>query len=98
MRSEDRVALSTFPDDWRYYTLNFPVARYKHLSLDGIIQEMVSCNRDFYSIPRIARRVFSSLWHRRKPLISLVGNLSYRGNIRTSGKAYANFQRSRCST
>ena len=64
----------------------------------GIIQEMVSCNRDFYSIRRIVRRVFSSLWHRRKPLISLVGNLSYRGNIRTSDKAYTDFRRSRSST
>ncbi len=98
MRSEDRIALNTFPEDWRYYTLNFPVARYKHLSLDGIIQEMAACNRDFYSLRRIVRRVFSSLWHRRKPVISLVGNLSYRGNIRTSGRAYTDFQRSRSPT
>jgi radical SAM superfamily enzyme YgiQ (UPF0313 family) len=95
MTSEDRIALNTFPEDWMYYTLNLPVARYKHLSLNGIIQEMTACNRDFYSMPRILRRVLSSFWHRRKPLISLVGNLSYRGNIRTSGKAYTSFERSR---
>jgi hypothetical protein len=35
------------------------------------------------------------LWQRRKPLISLVGNLSYRNNIRTDGKAYADFKRER---
>ena len=95
MKSEDRIALDTFPEDWRYYTLTFPVARYKHLSLDGIIQEMISCNRNFYSLPRILRRVGSNLWQARKPLISLVGNLSFRGNIRVACKAYADFKRQR---
>jgi radical SAM superfamily enzyme YgiQ (UPF0313 family) len=95
MKSEGRIALDTFPEDWKYYTLNFPVARYKHLSLDGIIQEMISCNRKFYSLPRILRRVGSNLWQGREPLISLVGNLSFRGNLRVSSKAYADFQRQR---
>jgi len=92
MKSEDRVALDTFPEDWKYYTLTFPVARYKHLSLDGIIEEMISCDRDFYSMPRILRRALGNLWHRRQPLISLVGNLSYRSNLRLNAKAYANLK------
>ncbi len=46
MKAEDRIALDAFPEDWKYYTLTFPVARYKHLSLDAIIEEMISCNRD----------------------------------------------------
>jgi radical SAM superfamily enzyme YgiQ (UPF0313 family) len=92
MTSQDRIALNTFPHDWKYYTLTFPVARYKHLSLDGIIQEMISCNRDFYSMPRILRRVCSSLWQRRRPLISLVSNLSYRNNLRLDCRAYVDFQ------
>jgi radical SAM superfamily enzyme YgiQ (UPF0313 family) len=95
MKSEGRIALDAFPEDWKYYTLTFPVARYKHLSLDGIIQEMISCNRNFYSLPRILRRVGSNLWQRRKPLISLVGNLSFRGNFRVACKAYADFQHQR---
>ena len=57
MKSEERIALDTFPEDWKYYTLTFPVARYKHLPLDGIIDEMISCDRDFYSMTRILRRV-----------------------------------------
>jgi radical SAM superfamily enzyme YgiQ (UPF0313 family) len=93
MASQDRVALNTFPQDWKYYTLTFPVARYEHLSLDGIIQEMISCNRDFYSMPRILRRVCNSLWQRRRPLISLVSNLSYRNNLRLDCRAYADFKR-----
>jgi len=92
MKSEDRIALDTFPEDWKYYTLTFPVARYKQLSLDGIIEEMISCDRDFYSMPRILRRALGNLWYRRQPLISLVGNLSYRRNIRLNGEAYANFK------
>jgi radical SAM superfamily enzyme YgiQ (UPF0313 family) len=92
MKSEGRIVLDTFPEDWKYYTLTFPVARYKHLSLDGIIEEMISCDRNFYSMSRILRRVCSNLWQRRKPLISLVGNLSYRSNIRVHCKAYADFK------
>jgi hypothetical protein len=65
------------------------------LSLDGIIEEMISCDRRFYSMPRILRRVCSSFWHRRMPLVNLVGNLSYRGNIRVNSKAYADFKRQR---
>jgi radical SAM superfamily enzyme YgiQ (UPF0313 family) len=95
MKSENRIALDAFPEDWKYYTLTFPVARYKHLSLDGIIQEMISCNRKFYSLPRILRRVGGNLWQRREPLISLVGNLSYRSNIRADWKAYADLKRQR---
>ncbi len=93
MKSQDRIPLDTFPQDWKYYTLTYPVARYRHLSLDGIIEEMISCNETFYSVPRIFHRVASSFWHRRKPLISLAGNLSYRGNLRRAAQAYANYKR-----
>ena len=56
---------------------------------------MVSCNRSLYSLARILRRVWSSLWQRRQPLISLVGNLSYRNDNRVDCEAYANFNRQR---
>ena len=92
MKAEGRIALDTFPEDWKYYTLTFPVARYKHLSLDGISDEMLSCDRTFYSMPRILRRVWGNLWGRRQPLISLVANLSYRKNFQLSCKAYAAFK------
>ncbi|MFH1279279.1 MAG: radical SAM protein [Candidatus Eisenbacteria bacterium] len=93
MKSEDRIALNEFPEDWKYYTLTYPVARYKRLSLDGVIREVLACSRDFYSAPRIVRRVCRNLWRRREPLITLVGNLSYRNNIRVSSHAYADFRR-----
>ncbi len=92
MKSEGRVALDTFPHDWKYYTLTFPVARYKHFSLDRIIEEMILCERDFYSIPQVLHRVLRNLRHCRQPLITLVGNLSYRCNARLNVKAYADFK------
>jgi radical SAM superfamily enzyme YgiQ (UPF0313 family) len=95
MKSEGRIALDAFPEDWKYYTLTFPVARYKHLSLVRIIEEMISCDRDFYSMRRIVRRVWSNLWQHRNPLISMVGNLSYRSNLWLNCRAYADFKRQR---
>ncbi|MFC1782897.1 B12-binding domain-containing radical SAM protein [Planctomycetota bacterium] len=95
MKSEGCIALNVFPEDWKYYTLTYPVARYKHLSLDGIIQEMISCDRRFYSMPRILRRVWGNFWRRCKPLITLVNSLSYRSNLRLYCKAYADFKRQR---
>ncbi len=92
MKAEGRIALSALPEDWKFYTLTYPVARYKNLSLDAVIQEMISCNRNFYSMPLILRRICSNMWQRRAPLISLVGNLSYRSNIRVDCKAYADFK------
>ena len=100
MKADGRIALSTFPEDWKYYTLTYPVARYRHLSLDAVIQEMLACNRNFYSMPRVLPRLCSNVWRRRAPLISFVGNLSYRSNVRLECKAYADFknQRGNCIT
>jgi radical SAM superfamily enzyme YgiQ (UPF0313 family) len=93
MESEGRIALDASPEDWDYYTLTFPVARYRNLSLNQIIEEMISCDQHFYSMPRILRRVWGNVWRRRMPLITLVANLSYRGNSRLDRKAYADFKR-----
>lgn len=91
MESEDRIAVNAFPEDWKYYTLTLPVSRYKHLSRKDIVTEMVSCNRDFYSLPRVIRRFGRALWGRRKPMLTLVSNLSNRNNARLHSKAYREF-------
>ncbi len=93
MKSEKRISLNNFPDDWKYYTLTYPVAKYKHLSMKNIIEEMISCDRYFYSLPRILRRVWDSIWQQRSPLITLVSSLSYRSNLRLNVKAYDRFKR-----
>jgi len=88
MESQGRIAANAFPEDWRYYTLSFPVARYKHFSWADILAEMDACNRAFYSLPRILRRVWGNFWGRRQPAITLVSNLSYRDNLRLDRRAY----------
>jgi radical SAM superfamily enzyme YgiQ (UPF0313 family) len=93
MKAEDRIALNTYPEDWRYYTLNLPVARYRRLSISAICREMVSCSRTFYSMPRVLRRVWGNLVHGRAPLVSLVTNLSYRRNYRLECATYGDFER-----
>ncbi len=95
MKTEGRVVVHALPEEWKYYTLTFPVAHYRNFSVDGIIQEMIACNGTFYSPARILRRVWRSVWHRRKPLISLIGNLSYRRNFLLDCRAYAEFSRRR---
>ncbi|MHC5033543.1 MAG: B12-binding domain-containing radical SAM protein [Planctomycetota bacterium] len=82
MKAQDRIAADSFPEDWKYFTLSFPVARYKHLSWTRILREMDICNRVFYSPGRIVHRLWSSVWRRRAPLFLLVGNLSCRSNVR----------------
>jgi radical SAM superfamily enzyme YgiQ (UPF0313 family) len=95
MKAEGRVALEAFPEDWKYYTLTFPVARYRHLSLAASIDEMISCDQTFYSMPRILSRAWRSLWRRRMQVVSLIGDLSYRSNLRLNRKAYSDFKRQR---
>ena len=97
MTAEGRIVLDRFPQDWQYYTLTFPVARYKHLSQDQAIEEMLACDRHFYAMPRILGRVWKNVWHRRQPLINLFGSLSYRRNLELNRKAYATFSRE-CAT
>ncbi len=93
MEGEGRIALDQFPEDWKYYTLTLPVGRYKHLGRDEIINEMNSCNRKFYSLRGILRRVGYNLWKRQQPIITLAGNLSYRNNGRLGQNVYHEFKR-----
>jgi radical SAM superfamily enzyme YgiQ (UPF0313 family) len=82
MESRDRVALDQFPEDWRYYTLTYPVARYTGLTLGEATSEMLACSQRFYSIPRMLRRVWRNILRGQSVRIGLVGGLSYRRNIR----------------
>lgn len=93
MKSEERIVLDTFPEDWRFYTLNFPVARYQRLSSDAVMKEMDDCNRTFYSMSGVAFRFWSSFWQWRKPLINLITNLSTRNNSRVETRSYVDFQK-----
>lgn len=87
LEAEDRIATGTFPEDWKYYTLTLPVARYQHFSREDIVREMQECDGTFYSLPRILRRVWKSLCQWRKPFATLVSNFSYRSNLRLGREA-----------
>jgi len=82
MESAGAITAADFPDDWQYYSLTVPVARYRHLTRDDIIAEMDACNRDFYSHAGILRRVARNCRPGHKPFLTLVSNLSFRNNAR----------------
>jgi radical SAM superfamily enzyme YgiQ (UPF0313 family) len=88
LEAEHRIAADDFPRDWRYYTLGFPTAVYKHFTWADILEEMKSCEGRFYSLWQILRRVAGSFLGRRHPILSLVGNLSYRNNARMTHESY----------
>jgi len=88
MESQNRIAADDFPHDWQYYTLSFPTALYKHFSRPAILHEMISCNRRFYSRWQVLRRIVGNFLRRRRPLISLASNLSYRNNARLTQQSY----------
>lgn len=88
MKTQGRIAADNFPSDWRFYTLGFPTARYRNFSWADLLGEMNSCDGRFYSIRAIARRLAGSLLRRRRPLLALVTNLSYRNNVRLARKSY----------
>lgn len=88
LEAEHRIAADDFPRDWRYYTLGFPTAVYKHFTWADILEEMKSCEGRFYSLWQILRRVARSFLKGRHPILSLVGNLSYRNNARMTHESY----------
>ena len=82
MEEDGRIVADQFPEDWRFYTLNLPVGRYQNLTQKEALGEMRSCIRTFYSARGILGRVMRNLGARRQPILTLVGNLSYRINGR----------------
>ena len=82
MEAAGRIGARGFPGDWRYYTFNFPTARYRHFSWAQLCAEMKACECHFYSLGQVLRRAVRSLLQWRRPVFSLVANLSYRNNAR----------------
>lgn len=96
MEAENRLIDSVFPRDWKYFTLTFPVARYKNLSWAEIAAERESSYRDFYSYQNILYRVIRSFLHWGKVSVVLISNLVFRTNtLRLDRQAYADFDLTR---
>jgi radical SAM superfamily enzyme YgiQ (UPF0313 family) len=93
-RMEDggRITSDRFPEDWKYYTLTLPVARYRHLGNHEIIDELNACTGRFYSLRGIIRRVGRNLLKRQHPFLVLAGNMSYRKNRRLGRSIYDEFK------
>jgi radical SAM superfamily enzyme YgiQ (UPF0313 family) len=92
MSRDGGLPLDRFPQDWKYYTLTYPVARYRHLSLEEAIEEMGMCNRTFYSPRHFLGRMTRNVLGARHPLFNLLNNVSSRRNSRLLTKAYADFR------
>lgn len=100
MRTDGRIAADAFPEDWKYYTLAFPVARYRNFTWTELIDEWLSCLAGFYAYPRIAARFFRSAFRMRRPFpvfSSLITNLVYRRNVALDRATFASFDTSRGS-
>jgi radical SAM superfamily enzyme YgiQ (UPF0313 family) len=96
MQSEQRIVCNQIPQDWKYYTLEFPVVRFMNLSWTDILEELKICYRTFYSYPRLLKRVFRNLLEKRKPITTLGVNLSCRqGGLSLDRKIYPNLELSR---
>ena len=98
MESQGRIAADSFPEDWKYYTLGFPVASYMNLSWAEALQEFTSCLGRFYSYPRIFHRFFAGLLRNRRPVTNvgtLISNIVYRRNLHLDMKAFKEFDVSR---
>jgi radical SAM superfamily enzyme YgiQ (UPF0313 family) len=91
METQGRITTNSFPDDWKYYTLTLPVADYKHLSRNDVIRELEYCDKTFYSIQRILSRLCGDFRQRHFSLITMIGNLSYRYNLRIARKVHRQF-------
>ena len=80
MEREGRIRSNDYPQDWKYYTLTYPVANYAHLTWTELIEEVNRFNDRFYPYPQILRRMLQLARNTRNPrtfFVALVANLSY---------------------
>jgi radical SAM superfamily enzyme YgiQ (UPF0313 family) len=92
MERDGRIAANRYPDDWQYYTLGYPVARYRNFTWDALVREMDDFNRAFYSVAAIARRTLRIAVRSRSPLrglISFIPNWGYRSSHIFHQRIYA---------
>jgi radical SAM superfamily enzyme YgiQ (UPF0313 family) len=98
MESTNRIAAHSYPADWKYYTLKYPVAILRHLSWRQCIEELAECVTAFYSTGMILRRMVDAL---RRPrwflnlFIVIVGNVGGRRNLRMDQVTYREYDMSR---
>ena len=88
LEAQGRIPMNDFPEDWKYYTLTYPVASYKYVGRDVIISEMKECNGTFYNLSNIASRFGRDLSVGHNPLLGLLSSCTSRRNSRAFGRMY----------
>ncbi|MBF0275263.1 MAG: B12-binding domain-containing radical SAM protein [Nitrospinae bacterium] len=74
---ENRLPLKSYPKDWEYYTLKFPVVHFEKFSSIDIMSEMEQAYKSFFSLPSTMYRSFvKDIGNGNKPLFKLLANLS----------------------
>jgi radical SAM superfamily enzyme YgiQ (UPF0313 family) len=61
MESAGRIVANSYPEDWKYYTTKYPVAKLRHLSWKECFDEIAECLRAFYSARKVLRRMLAAL-------------------------------------
>jgi len=92
MEREGRIRSNDYPGDWKYYTLTYPVANYRHLTWAEVVEEVNWFNDRFYRYPQILRRMLRLARNTRSLrtfLVALVANLSFRSNQLLDRRIYA---------
>jgi len=83
MERQGRIVANSYPGDWRYYTLGYPVAHYRNFTWTELTEEMRRFCELFYSYPNILRRVVRVAVQTRNPMKALIGlvmNLTQRSS------------------
>jgi len=83
MERQERIIANSYPGDWRYYTLGYPVAHYRNFTWTELTEEMRRFGELFYSYPNIFRRVVRVAVQTRNPMKTLLGlvmNLTQRSS------------------
>lgn len=88
LEAQGRIPMNDFPEDWKYYTLTYPVARYKHVRRDTIIREMKECNATFFSLSSIAGRFYRDFAIGLNPFLSVLSSVTSRRNSLAFGRMY----------
>ena len=89
--SQNRITIRDFPENWKYYTLTYPVVRYKNLTPDEAIVEMNLCSKRFYTLPKMLRRLWHNMRHGQSLVIGLAGGYSYWKNIQIEHRKLVDF-------
>ena len=84
MEQEQRIVANKYPEDWRYYTLCYPVVKYKNFTWSELAQEFDTFSDIFSSYPKIIFRILRMVFRRwkdpRAVVVGIAANLSYRHN------------------